>query len=416
MKTKIFFIIFFLIFISIYEKNESELKKKLNQANEKGDNLSEKILLEDNLLNFIKEEKITSNNFQYKVVTFGNKILKLFGPRAYLSLDKDDSFYLITGDGKIFKNFYSNNTINSQIIYSNLLDLVDENISQNNSDFIRGFLFKENRFYISYLDKIDKCTELILSEGTFINNKINFVPIFNTNECLIQNYTYNSGGALTIRESGEILITVGDFSQFEKPQDDRSLHGKIIEINVENKKYKILAKGIRNSLGIFYNDENSLIGFTEMGPKGGDEINLFKLAIKEEIHNFGWPLSSYGEHYDERELNNELLQVAPLHKSHAAMGFKEPKLYFTPSISTADILFIKKAKNFQNKNIIIFTTLGYNLKEGDMHLYIYEILNDMTLKLYDKIEINDRIRSIIYSNEKIYIFNEKKSELKIISN
>jgi len=35
---------------------------------------------------------------------------------------------------------------------------------------------------------------------------------------------------------------------------------------------------------------------TEHGPKGGDEININHNPILK-IKNFGWPISSYGEHY-----------------------------------------------------------------------------------------------------------------------
>ena len=36
---------------------------------------------------------------------------------------------------------------------------------------------------------------------------------------------------------------------------------------------------------------------SEHGPKGGDEININYLD-KIEDKNAGWPISSYGEHYD----------------------------------------------------------------------------------------------------------------------
>lgn len=52
-----------------------------------------------------------------------------------------------------------------------------------------------------------------------------------------------------------------------KPQDDKSLFGKIIMINFKNKTYEIFNKGHRNSLGLIV-EENFILS-TENGPRGG---------------------------------------------------------------------------------------------------------------------------------------------------
>ena len=48
---------------------------------------------------------------------------------------------------------------------------------------------------------------------------------------------------------------------------------------------------------------------------------------KNSFDNFGWPISSKGEHYD-TEYNNLYGDVAPLNFSHSDYGFKEPLHYF----------------------------------------------------------------------------------------
>ena len=58
---------------------------------------------------------------------------------------------------------------------------------------------------------------------------------------------------------------------------------------------------------------------SEHGPKGGDEINLIRLDKKDELQNFGYPVSSYGDHYD-----GKFRDEAPLNKSHIKYGFIEP--------------------------------------------------------------------------------------------
>ena len=44
-----------------------------------------------------------------------------------------------------------------------------------------------------------------------------------------------------------------------------------------------------------YDNEKNLL-LTDHGPDGGDELNSFNLN-KTKFENFGWPTSSYGEHY-----------------------------------------------------------------------------------------------------------------------
>ena len=83
--------------------------------------------------------------------------------------------------------------------------------------------------------------------------------------------------------------------------------------------------GTRNPQGLALTKDGRYVIETEHGPNGGDEINLIDLS--EEYQNFGWPVSSYGDHWDKDyyDLHGE---YAPLHKSHSDYGFIEPLVYF----------------------------------------------------------------------------------------
>ena len=64
--------------------------------------------------------------------------------------------------------------------------------------------------------------------------------------------------------------------------------------------------------GLVYDDLNKTIISTEHGPKGGDEINI-NFDFENNLNNFGWPISSYGEHYSPTPANYEnfpLIQIA----------------------------------------------------------------------------------------------------------
>ena len=62
----------------------------------------------------------------------------------------------------------------------------------------------------------------------------------------------------------------------------------------------------------------------EMGPKGGDELNLI-----EKGRNYGWPIVSNGDDYNGDPI--------PDHPTHAE--FAAPKLWWNPSISPAGLIF-----------------------------------------------------------------------------
>ena len=60
--------------------------------------------------------------------------------------------------------------------------------------------------------------------------------------------------------------------------------------------------------------------------------------------NYGWPISSYGEHtgYEGSEnLKSELYKKAPLYKSHKDYGFIEPIKQWTPALGVSEVLSIK---------------------------------------------------------------------------
>jgi glucose/arabinose dehydrogenase len=81
--------------------------------------------------------------------------------------------------------------------------------------------------------------------------------------------------------------------------------------------------GHRNLLGIAFDHEGRLWE-DEMGPQGGDEVNLIQPGL-----NYGWPKASNGTHYDGRDI--------PDHKP--GDGYEAPKVWWNPSISPAGLVY-----------------------------------------------------------------------------
>ena len=211
-------------------------------------------------------------------------------------------------------------------------------------------------------------------------------------------------------DDNSIAFSTGEFRSRSLAQDLNSINGKVIKIDKNSKKIKILSMGHRSSQGLFLDKESNYVYISEHGPQGGDEINLLKDFSK--ITNFGWPISSYGEHYGyPSKDNSKNYDIAPLHKSHQEHGFTEPEIFFNPSIGISELIVLR----ILNEKILIASALGYDVSEGDMSLHIFKI-NNNNLSKYKIIPIEERVRDLIYLEEKkiIILFLESSASIGFI--
>ncbi|WP_445192617.1 PQQ-dependent sugar dehydrogenase [Sphingomonas sp. Tas61C01] len=81
--------------------------------------------------------------------------------------------------------------------------------------------------------------------------------------------------------------------------------------------------GHRNQYGLAF-DAQGRLWETEMGPKGGDELNLIEPG-----KNYGWPLVSYGSNYDD----------TPIPTPSTRPDLAKPALYWNPVIAPAGLAF-----------------------------------------------------------------------------
>jgi glucose/arabinose dehydrogenase len=129
---------------------------------------------------------------------------------------------------------------------------------------------------------------------------------------------------IAFAKDGTIFLSSGDRQKMAPAQDRNVDLGKIIHLTAEGQLVggRFFSLGHRNSLGLAFDGEGRLWN-VEMGPRGGDELNLVESG-----KNYGWPLASYGSHYGGSDIPD----------NHAAKGFAEPKLWWTPSISPAGLI------------------------------------------------------------------------------
>ena len=88
------------------------------------------------------------------------------------------------------------------------------------------------------------------------------------------------------------------------------------------------SSGHRNPYGLAF-DAAGRLWETEMGPQGGDELNLILPG-----RNYGWPNASNGSNYDDSDI--------PDHKP--GDGYEAPKAFWNPSISPGGLIIYSGSK------------------------------------------------------------------------
>lgn len=143
-------------------------------------------------------------------------------------------------------------------------------------------------------------------------------------------------GRMAFSPDGFLFITSGERQKMEPAQDMEQNLGKVIRLTdtggipSDNPYYdqgrikaQIWSAGHRSLLGLAF-DGNGSLWEVEMGPRGGDELNLIQRG-----KNYGWPVVSEGKHYDGRAI--------PRHSTHPE--FEAPSLSWNPVISPSSLMF-----------------------------------------------------------------------------
>ena len=414
-----------------FEKLLLQKDNQISSLNDQISSLNERIfyLTNDDLL---KELNYQSSNDKISIL----KDLKINENQYLKKYNLLNGFYLGINNlypGSGYIDFYDDNLIilSSRGILAYTPDIENQNfvhqIKNNIKDFIgldqfkkhrwfslKDILIHENRIFISFTEELeDDCwnTSIIFADFNFKN--LVFKKLFSADSCILSvNNTENefnahqSGGRMIPFNDENIFLSVGDYRNRYLAQEDESINGKIIKININNSNFETISKGHRNPQGLLFDKSKNIIIETEHGPFGGDEINIIDMNLynQNNIPNYGWPISSAGEHYGGKDYpeNKEKYKKYPLNKSHKDFGFIEPIKAFVPSIGISEIL-----KIYSNEYVVSSLT--------DRSLYFFKLNNKNQIIDMEKVNIYERIRDIKIKNKKLYLFLEDTASIGVIN-
>ncbi|MDD5206869.1 MAG: PQQ-dependent sugar dehydrogenase [Desulfobacterales bacterium] len=199
--------------------------------------------------------------------------------------------------------------------------------------------FEKNKYvYLSYAKPgAGGKASTALGRGRLADNRIeNFRDIF-VQEPYVEGSNH-FGNRIAFSPDGKYLFfALGERFQFDPAQDLSNHLGKVIRIHPDgsvpkdnpfvgrkNARGEIWSFGHRNIEAMAFQPGTGALWAGEMGPKGGDELNKIEGGA-----NYGWPVVSWGDHYDGRKIPDPPTRPE----------FKDAARHWTPVISPSGMVF-----------------------------------------------------------------------------
>ncbi len=249
--------------------------------------------------------------------------------------------------------------------------------------------FAENRFiYFAYNKPIDaQRANVVIARARYVNNRLEDLREFLAGEGL------RGSVSLAITPDGMLWVASGGDAA---AQDPKALGGKVLRlrddgsvpqdnpfVGREGYRPEIYSMGHRAALGLAVHPATGEVWLSEMGPNGGDEINVIKPG-----RNYGWPTVSLGRTYPGP------WQAKSSEPTHA--GFEPPVIYWMPAISVAGLTFYTGDKLPKWKGDLFVGGLRYGEVPGTGRLDRV-LLNDKLEELRREsllLDLHQRIRDV----------------------
>ncbi len=206
--------------------------------------------------------------------------------------------------------------------------------------------------------------------------------------------TGGSAARILFGQDGMLYMTTGSNGEKVTEGQDTTIHkGKILRLRDDGTvpqdnpfvgkagfQPQIYTYGHRNSLGLIVHPVTGQLWNSEMGPNGGDEINVIQAG-----KNYGWPVVSMGRSYP-----------GPWQGKFEQTGMEGPLVYWMPSISVSGLM-VYSGDRFPNwRNNAFVGAMRYGEIAGTGHLQrivfndnMEEIRREMLL-----LQLQQRIRDV----------------------
>ena len=201
---------------------------------------------------------------------------------------------------------------------------------------VRVHPFEKNKIFLTYAAPVSKneaATALATAEISE-NQLKNVKQFFISNNA--NSKTIHFGSRIEFDGKGHIFFALGDRDDRPAVQKLEFHNGKLIRLKLDgtipddnpfikkpNAQKEIWSLGHRNPQGIAFDSTTQELWLGEMGPRGGDELNLIKPAA-----NYGWPEVTFGREY-----------WGPSIGVKEKTGIEAPVAHWVPSISPSGITF-----------------------------------------------------------------------------
>jgi glucose/arabinose dehydrogenase len=191
--------------------------------------------------------------------------------------------------------------------------------------------------YFSYNKALDEGTAVAVARGRWDGRDLQDVK-----DIYVTAPGTTAGSRIAFGADGRLYVTIfGAFGNV--PQQGDVVDGKVLRLTADGQippdnpfvgkagfKPEIYSMGHRSATGLALHERTGQLWELEMGPNGGDEVNILKPGA-----NYGWPLVSTGRNYagpyQTKAFNN-------------VEGMEDPVIYWMPSISVSGIAFYRGDK------------------------------------------------------------------------
>jgi glucose/arabinose dehydrogenase len=199
-----------------------------------------------------------------------------------------------------------------------------------------------SRVFFSYVEPGEGGSRLVLARAT-LSLSANGAAL--TDRAVIWRQTPAGGGGqpggiIAFPGGAHLFLTVGDRMRPSSAQDPDKARGKVLRLDLDGTtppdnpqagqggvRGETWTTGHRNPYGLAFAPDGRLWSH-EMGPRGGDELNLILRG-----RNYGWPLVSNGSQYS----------GVPIPDHDTRPDLAAPAVYWTPVISPAGLAFYEGA-------------------------------------------------------------------------